>query len=919
MTITSILKNLVAMQLMLGITFGPTDTDTVTPDIKPAEEAAAELLDNPEEAEATYESEDIMTVFFNLEDTYVNPDIIEVSETSYNTSSFNDRYIFAHLSPAQQSVYTAIYNEIGASSSQDFQIEDSRPYICAVDCTSSGLSNEDIWYCYSAVYYDSPEYFWIGDSAVGEDQGRKIIYIYARDGYASLSRRNSVQQTLNSVINEVKPLVDSKETIDQKYKAIVDYICNRCEYPAPDITGNFPEDSGTIVALETCAPICGGYSKIFTYLARSNNLPATSIIGYVYPDQPGYHAWNAVPADGYYYYVDVTFRDGGDPDAFLGGAGAYAIYMPLSPGFHENYTVGFPNPTISDISYYERHPMKYQLILQSNGAVFPDGTRDMYILSDMMIGTTNNHDLSSLTPFFDDMFYFCGWDDQYGNQVYDESGNAVLGTMYWNYEGIYVYNNDLTLYSVFALKPSPSPSPSNTNHSLTLMAKNATFKDGTRDKYTIKDMQYGSSNNHDISHTIPYFDEYNSFRGWIDQYGNTVYDENGIAINGSEYWDNEGLYTYNDDLILYGVFSPKSNPVTPTPTPVPVSSDTIPPTLNSTKIERISSDGFTINICASDNAELASVSFSIWTDNNGTDDRLTHTYTDTDKTDGEGEYYTHKVFSSDHNNESGLYHIQIILRDSSDNTYEWEDTLSIPPKADMNLKFNLLVKEKYNLLDHLTIDHSKNYKFVICNRKYISINKKGVITAKKAGTTKILVYEKDKPNASAVTTIDIHILKPVVTPIILTHPGETVALSNEVLNIPAEKTCYWSITKGNGSIAMIYENDLIACNTSGSGKIQAFIVNEDGYSVKCTLPLKTKIPKITSPKNVRVGKMATLRIKNVPKTSTVIWETETPGISIIQTNSPSKIKIIVSDNNLSTGIIKCTVDGYDYYSSITIK
>ncbi|MBP5169453.1 MAG: hypothetical protein ILP14_09700, partial [Oscillospiraceae bacterium] len=66
-------------------------------------------------------------------------------------------------------------------------------------------------------------------------------------------------------------------------------------------------------------------------------------------------------------------------------------------------------------------------------------------------------------------------------------------------------------------------------------------------------------------------------------------------------------------------------------------------------------------------------------------DRLTHTYTNADKTDSTGEYYTHRVASVDHNNESGLYHIQVILRDSSDNTCEWNDSLSIYRNDDNNM------------------------------------------------------------------------------------------------------------------------------------------------------------------------------------------------------------------------------------------
>ncbi|MBP5169452.1 MAG: hypothetical protein ILP14_09695 [Oscillospiraceae bacterium] len=141
-----------------------------------------------------------------------------------------------------------------------------------------------------------------------------------------------------------------------------------------------------------------------------------------------------------------------------------------------------------------------------------------------------------------------------------------------------------------------------------------------------------------------------------------------------------------------------------------------------------------------------------------------------------------------------------------------------------------MVKEKLSISSHLTNHYTDNYKYIVSNKKVISVNKKGIITAKKAGVSKIYVYSRDNQNTCPVATINIRVLKPLLTPISLTHPGQTIALSNDILGIPSEKKVYWSIIKGSGKVAVVCNNELIGYSDAAEPPVRCGVSHLSGQT-----------------------------------------------------------------------------------------
>ena len=102
------------------------------------------------------------------------------------------------------------------------------------------------------------------------------------------------------------------------------------------------------------------------------------------------------------------------------------------------------------------------------------------------------------------------------------------------------------------------------------------------------------------------------------------------------------------------------------PTKVTITSDKTGPTITNAKVTNVDSTGYTVTCTVTDASGVNRVQFPTWTEKNGQDDLLSN-WEVSSKASGtrNGNTFTFRVKTSDHNNESGVYHTHIYAYDNS--------------------------------------------------------------------------------------------------------------------------------------------------------------------------------------------------------------------------------------------------------------
>ena len=111
---------------------------------------------------------------------------------------------------------------------------------------------------------------------------------------------------------------------------------------------------------------------------------------------------------------------------------------------------------------------------------------------------------------------------------------------------------------------------------------------------------------------------------------------------------------------------PFDNSTYKNPTTVTVTSDKTGPTITNAKVTNVDSTGYTVTCTVTDASGVNRVQFPTWTEKNGQDDLLSN-WEVNPKASGtrNGNTFTFRVKTSDHNNESGTYYTHIYAYDNS--------------------------------------------------------------------------------------------------------------------------------------------------------------------------------------------------------------------------------------------------------------
>lgn len=274
------------------------------------------------------------------EDISLTGDCGEVKETEVNGVSedfFNDcstNYGFEQLNSRENAddlkkLYVNILAVLQETYYSTNDIEKSnfggQEYYCAgkVDYSTLGVTNEELFQVYNTVLYDHPLLYFTKNTIVYD--GREL-YMIMDEKFASGAVRADYSEKISTLMEEFETLTAEAGSNYEIVKLVHDKIIQLADY-AFEADGVTPKNNGLVHSIagyvsEEKEVVCDGYAKTFgavlNYLDIENIfVTGWSVLQGAETSDETAHAWNMVQlGNGDYYYVDVTYDDGGDLGIF---------------------------------------------------------------------------------------------------------------------------------------------------------------------------------------------------------------------------------------------------------------------------------------------------------------------------------------------------------------------------------------------------------------------------------------------------------------------------------------------------------------------------------------------------------------------------------------------------------------------------
>ena len=296
---------------------------------------------------------------------------------------------------------------------------------------------------------------------------------------------------------------------------------------------------------------------------------------------------------------------------------------------------------------------------------------------------------------------------------------------------------------------------------------------------------------------------------------------------------------------------PFDNSTYKNPTTVTVTSDKTGPTITNAKVTNVDSTGYTVTCTVTDASGVNRVQFPTWTEKNGQDDLLSN-WEVNPKASGtrNGNTFTFRVKTSDHNNESGVYHTHIYAYDNSyrgncAGAVTLTATVPVPTVAVSGVSLNKTSLSFTGTGSSQTLTATvspsnatnKTITWSSSNTSVATVSN-GVVKAVGFGTATITAKSNNGKTASCSVTVNP--IQPTgikATPETSTLYGlnGTVKLSANVMPSNAtNKTVTWS--SRNTSVATVSSDGTVKAVGYGTTVITATTVN--GLTSNCTINVK---------------------------------------------------------------------------------
>ncbi len=346
--------------------------------------------------------------------------------------------------------------------------------------------------------------------------------------------------------------------------------------------------------------------------------------------------------------------------------------------------------------------------------------------------------------------------------------------------------------------------------------------------------------------------------------------------------------------------------------------DSVQPVIESISVTNVSSEGYTVEVVATDNVGVAKVCCPTWTLANEQDDLTQNWKTNTIATNVSGNTYVYRVNISDHNNERGIYTTHVYAYDMNGNTAFTDLLVEVPePIVSVtgvslnNHSLSLEVAGTSTLTAAVSPSNATNktVTWTSSNTSVATVTN-GVVKAVAPGTATITVKTADgnKTATCAVTvkakTVSVSSVALNKTSVSLTV-DETETLTATVNPSNAtNKTVTW--TSSNTSVATV-TNGTVKAIAPGTATIT--VKTADGNkTATCAVTVKAKTVSVSS---VALNKTSV---------SLTVDETETLTATVSPSNATNKTVTWTSSNTsvatVTNGVIKAVAPGT---ATITVK
>lgn len=325
---------------------------------------------------STYTSEDgtVKMAYVSMnditlaEDIPVTGDCGEVNELEINGSSedfFHDcstNYGFQQLDTREnaedlKALYVNILTVLQETYYNVNDIEKSNfggeEYYCAgrVDYSTLELTNEELFQVYTTVLYDHPLVYFTNNTIMYDGM---VLYMIMDENFARGTVRADYNAKINMVMAEFEALTATADSNYEIAKLVHDEIAQTVDY-AFEADGVTPKNNGPVHSIagyvsEEKEVVCDGYAKTFGAVLNYLDIENIFVTGRggqreIENSDGTTHAWNMVKlGNGSYYYVDVTFDDGGD-------LGIFDTYLCAGQEFLEDHDI-LENGVDGNIVYF---------------------------------------------------------------------------------------------------------------------------------------------------------------------------------------------------------------------------------------------------------------------------------------------------------------------------------------------------------------------------------------------------------------------------------------------------------------------------------------------------------------------------------------------------------------------------------------
>lgn len=216
---------------------------------------------------------------------------LEKEDTFEVTVPTHDQYSYAYgtLTDSEKELYDIIY-----AATVSYQ----------EGVTVPTLDTNAIDKVFNCVMIDHPEIFYVNGYRYTRytrgDELKKLTYT-ASYSY-SRSETDRISKELDAAVNNITANIYPAASDYLKIKYLYDLIIKNTDYDL-----NSSDNQNIISVLLNHRSVCQGYAKTMQLLLNKVGVPCTLITGTVNTGER--HAWNAIKADGEWYYTDVTWGD----------------------------------------------------------------------------------------------------------------------------------------------------------------------------------------------------------------------------------------------------------------------------------------------------------------------------------------------------------------------------------------------------------------------------------------------------------------------------------------------------------------------------------------------------------------------------------------------------------------------------------